>query len=197
MPDLPPSPPDSFPARAAFIDLLQSAATHASVSTFTLEDDAIVEPSSLLDDIGRAGLTPIVLDRPAVRVFEDEALMAGTLAGRGRDALQLSAETLAALQAYDWPGNVRELENALERAAVLTARGEIGPEALPSRVTSPRASPIVSDRLPPNPPLEIIERAYIHWVLQAEAGNKTRTAEILGIDPSTLYRKLLRYGMAE
>jgi two-component system response regulator HydG len=118
-------------------------------------------------------------------------------AGRGRDALQLSAETLAALQAYDWPGNVRELENALERAAVLTARGEIGPEALPSRVTSPRASPIVSDRLPPNPPLEIIERAYIHWVLQAEAGNKTRTAEILGIDPSTLYRKLLRYGMAE
>ena len=118
-------------------------------------------------------------------------------AGRGRDALQLSADALAALQAYDWPGNVRELENALERAAVLTARGEIGPEALPSRVTSPRASPIVSDRLPPNPPLEIIERAYIHWVLQAEAGNKTRTAEILGIDPSTLYRKLLRYGMAE
>ncbi len=73
------------PARAAFIDLLQSAATHASVSTFTLEDDAIVESSSLLDDIGHAGLTPIVLDRAAVRVFEDEALMAGTLAGRGRD----------------------------------------------------------------------------------------------------------------
>jgi two-component system response regulator HydG len=118
-------------------------------------------------------------------------------AGRGREPLQLAPEAIAALQAYDWPGNVRELENALERAAVLTARGEIGVDALPSRVTSPRASPIVSDRLPPNPPLEIIERAYIHWVLQAEAGNKTRTAEILGIDPSTLYRKLLRYGMTE
>ena len=45
--------------------------------------------------------------------------------------------------------------------------------------------------------LEIIERAYIHWVLQAEGGNKTRTAEVLGIDPSTLYRKLLRYGISE
>ena len=38
-----------------------------------------------------------------------------------------------------------------------------------------------------------IERAYIMWVLQAESGNKTRTAEVLGIDPSTLYRKLARY----
>jgi len=39
----------------------------------------------------------------------------------------------------------------------------------------------------------VIERAYIMWVLQAEGGNKTRAAEVLGIDPSTLYRKLSRY----
>ena len=69
--------------------------------------------------------------------------------------------------------------------------------ALPSRITSERAQPLVSDRLPPNPPLEIIERAYILWVLQAEGGNKTRAAEVLGIDPSTLYRKLVRYGIQE
>lgn len=118
-------------------------------------------------------------------------------AGRGREPLQLAPAAVEALQAYDWPGNVRELENALERAAVLTPRGEIGLDTLPARVSTPRAAPIVSDRLPPNPPLEIIERAYIHWVLQAESGNKTRAAEILGIDPSTLYRKLIRYGMAE
>ncbi len=118
-------------------------------------------------------------------------------ASRGREPLQLAAAAVEALQAYDWPGNVRELENALERAAVLTPRGEIGLDALPDRISAPRAAPIVSDRLPPNPPLEIIERAYIHWVLQAESGNKTRAAEILGIDPSTLYRKLIRYGMAE
>jgi DNA-binding NtrC family response regulator len=116
---------------------------------------------------------------------------------RGRQSYRLAAEALAAMQAYDWPGNVRELENALERAAVLSEHGEILPESLPGRITAPKSMPLVSDHLPPNPPLEIIERAYIHWVLQAEGGNKTRAAEVLGIDPSTLYRKLLRYGISE
>ena len=73
------------PARATFVDLLQSATAHASVSTFSLEDDALVEPSSLLDDIGRAGLTPIALDIPDVRVFQDEALaLAGSQLRRRR-----------------------------------------------------------------------------------------------------------------
>jgi two-component system response regulator HydG len=45
--------------------------------------------------------------------------------------------------------------------------------------------------------MEVVERAYIQWVLQAEGGNKTRAAEVLGIDPSTLYRKLHRYGIGE
>jgi DNA-binding NtrC family response regulator len=117
--------------------------------------------------------------------------------GRGQQPPTLSSETRSVLQSYDWPGNVRELENALERAAVLSQGKEIRPETLPDRLTSQKATPLVSDRLPPNPQLEIIERAYIHWVLQAEGGNKTRTAEVLGIDPSTLYRKLLRYGISE
>jgi len=114
---------------------------------------------------------------------------------RGRVPPRLTAEALTVLQAYDWPGNVRELENALERAVVLSDGDEIPPAALPDRLTAQAASPLVSDRLPPNPPLEIIERAYIEWVLQSEGGNKTRTAEVLGIDPSTLYRKLVRYGL--
>lgn len=62
-------------ARAAFVDLLQSAGRHVSVSTFLLEDDALVEGSPLLDDIPRAGLTRVALDVPDTRVFEDEALL--------------------------------------------------------------------------------------------------------------------------
>ena len=116
-------------------------------------------------------------------------------ASRGKEPLKLAPPTLTALQNYDWPGNVRELENALERAAVLSASGEIQPSTLPARLIDRPAPPLVSASLPPNPTLEIIERAYIHWVLHAESGNKTRAAEVLGIDPSTLYRKLLRYGM--
>jgi DNA-binding NtrC family response regulator len=117
---------------------------------------------------------------------------------RNRGAVpRLTADVLSALQAYDWPGNVRELENALERAVVLSEGEELQLSALPVRITTPAPRPLVSDNLPPNPSLEIIERAYIQWVLQAEGGNKTRAAEILGIDPSTLYRKLIRYGLQE
>ena len=115
---------------------------------------------------------------------------------RGRQ-FRFSEEALRVLQSYDWPGNVRELENAVERAAIL-ARGEvIEPEELPVRVVKPEAVPLVSERPPANPTLELVERAYILWVLQAEGGNKARAAEVLGIDPSTLYRKLSRYGVSE
>ncbi|HVH11722.1 MAG TPA: sigma-54 dependent transcriptional regulator, partial [Longimicrobium sp.] len=97
---------------------------------------------------------------------------------RGRPVPRLSGEVVSALQAYDWPGNVRELENALERAAVLTGDGEeIGVSTLPPRITHRQPQPLVSANLPPNPTLEIIERAYIHWVLFSEGGNKTRAAE--------------------
>jgi two-component system response regulator HydG len=146
-------------------------------------------------------LNVITLHLPPLRDrSEDVPLLASFFlerfaAGRGRSAPVLSQEAVDALAAYDWPGNVRELENALERAAVLTAEGEIQVSALPSRITERAPQPLVSAALPPNPTLEIVERAYIHWVLQSESGNKTRAAEVLGIDPSTLYRKLLRYGM--
>ncbi len=108
---------------------------------------------------------------------------------------ELSESALEVLCGYDWPGNVRELENALERAAVVTEGGLIDVDALPERVTRTPAPQLVSDDRPTNPPMEVIERAYIQWVLQAEGGNKTRAAEVLGIDPSTLYRKLNRYGI--
>ena len=109
----------------------------------------------------------------------------------------LSPEALDVLMGYDWPGNVRELENALERAAVVAVGGAIVPQGLPERVRDRPEVRLADEPPPPNPTMEVIERAYIHWVLQAEGGNKTRAAEVLGIDPSTLYRKLNRYGLAE
>jgi DNA-binding NtrC family response regulator len=114
---------------------------------------------------------------------------------RGEPAKRLSDEAAAALLAYNWPGNVRELENALERAVILTLGPTIGLSALPERVTERRTESLVAERSAPNPTLEVIEKAYIMWVLQSEQGNKTRAAEALGIDPSTLHRKLARYGV--
>lgn len=114
---------------------------------------------------------------------------------RGEGPKHLTDAALAALGEYAWPGNVRELENAIERAIILTTGDAIDVNALPERVVEPRTEPLVSTRTPPNPTLEAVERAYIMWVLQSESGNKSRAAEVLGIDPSTLYRKLSRYGV--
>ncbi len=111
----------------------------------------------------------------------------------GKEAKSLDQDALSAIVSYDWPGNVRELENALERAVTLTPGPVIAASALPAKITERRAPPLASERTHPNPTLEVIERAYIMWVLQGEGGNKTRAAEVLGIDPSTLYRKLGRY----
>ncbi|MFQ5689642.1 MAG: sigma-54-dependent transcriptional regulator [Gemmatimonadota bacterium] len=111
----------------------------------------------------------------------------------GKDVKRLSAEAMSVLQGYRWPGNVRELENVIERAVVLTPGKTIKPDALQARLRSRAPEPIVQDKPPANPPLEVIERAYIEHVLRAEHGNKSRAAEVLGIDPSTLYRKINRY----
>ena len=115
----------------------------------------------------------------------------------GGEPRTLSDEALALLKEYDWPGNVRELENALERAAVVAPGQLLDADLLPERVRRRPEARVVQDATPPNPTMDVIERAYILWVLHAEGGNKTRAAEVLGIDPSTLYRKLNRYGIGE
>jgi two-component system response regulator HydG len=117
--------------------------------------------------------------------------------GNGAPAPVVAEETLDVLNCYEWPGNVRELENALERAVVVAQGARIRPADLPDRVRESPRPRLGTEEPPPNPTMEVVERAYIHWVLQAEGGNKSRAAEVLGIDPSTLYRKLNRYGIAE
>ena len=144
-------------------------------------------------------LNVIAIHLPPLRVRRDdiqllaEAFLRRMAAERKEEPKTLAPEALDAVLVYDWPGNVRELENALERAATLSPGPEIGPAALPPRVTERHPEPLVAERPHPNPTLDVVERAYITWVLQAEGGNKTRAAEVLGIDPSTLYRKLSRY----
>jgi two-component system response regulator HydG len=144
-------------------------------------------------------LNVIALDLPPLRDRRDdlllliEALLNRLSAESDSSPKALSSDALDAVMVYDWPGNVRELENALEHAVVLTRGNVIDAGALPIRITTRRKEPLVADRSYINPALDVIERAYIMWVLQAEGGNKTRAAEVLGIDPSTLYRKLSRY----
>ncbi len=136
---------------------------------------------------------PPLRERPDDIALLVEACLERLAAERGQEPRRLSQAALEVLLAYGWPGNVRELENVLEHAALVSQGPEISVDALPERVRSPRASPFVSERAHASPTLDAVERAYILWVLQSEGGNKTRAAEVLGIDPSTLYRKLSRY----
>jgi two-component system response regulator HydG len=146
-------------------------------------------------------LNVIQLHLPPLRQRkEDIAVLANHFLatnGAGERQLGLSDEAMQVLSEYDWPGNVRELQNALERAAVVASGDRITPAALPDRVREAPAPRVGALEAPPNPTMEVVERAYILWVLQSEGGNKTRAAEVLGIDPSTLYRKLNRYGIEE
>jgi two-component system response regulator HydG len=138
---------------------------------------------------------PPLRDRPGDVELLAEAFLGRAAESRGEEPRSLQPEALEAMQAYDWPGNVRELENALERAGILAKGNSIPLTALPEKVSERKREPLVSGAAQANPTLDTIERAYILWVLENEGGNKLRTAEILGIDPSTLHRKLSRYDL--
>jgi two-component system response regulator AtoC len=98
------------------------------------------------------------------------------------------------LVAYRWPGNVRELENVIARALALNPSGMVLPEDLPEALTHPQPSAkgatglrsLFTDR----PTLNMLEKRYAELVLQECAGNKSRAAEVLGIDRKTLSRLL-------
>jgi DNA-binding NtrC family response regulator len=125
---------------------------------------------------------------------EDIPLLAEHFAHKhGRAAgATLSPAARDLLVAYGWPGNVRELENVIARALAMNPSGVILPEDLPEALRGatrvPPGAPglAVDDR----PTLAELERRYAAQVLKETGGNKTRAAEVLGIDRKTLYRLL-------
>jgi DNA-binding NtrC family response regulator len=110
---------------------------------------------------------------------------------------KISDETLKKLIAYPWPGNVRELENTIERAVLLSKNDEIGITELPEKINENEPLNLVDGTKMENPTLEEIEKAYIYWVLKNAGWHKNKASQILGIDSSTLYRKIEKYGLKE
>ena len=98
-----------------------------------------------------------------------------------------SGEALDALLEYDWPGNIRELRNCLERALIITPGEIIEAEAL--FINKGKSFPIKFDEIG-IVSLKKLEEAYINWTLDKLDGNKTKTAEVLGITARGLYYKL-------
>ncbi len=120
---------------------------------------------------------------------------------RGREA-QLSAEAVAALQRHHWPGNVRELENAIERACILSDTMTLEPRDLGFATSAPNELETLqqldlSGTLSEvgHRALRLVERRKIGRALEANLGNKSKTAEDLGVSYKTLLNKMKEYAL--
>jgi DNA-binding NtrC family response regulator len=134
---------------------------------------------------------------PLARHFLDRL----SLRMRGRPA-HFAPTTERILTAYDYPGNVRELRNLIERAVILTANDEIGPECIvlsgPAREAGQAAPRFLSVDLDPTgrpPTLEELERAYLARLLEYAQGNRTQAARLAGISYPTIAKKIADYGL--
>jgi DNA-binding NtrC family response regulator len=133
---------------------------------------------------------PPLRERPEdVRVLAEHFLEQNAAYGRKR----LSAEVLARLEAYAWPGNVRELQHAIQRAVILSTGDEIGTADLPPEMRV--AGPAAAGLQPAAGSLEEMERQHIVATLRQVGGHRGKAAALLGIDPKTLYRKVMGYGI--
>jgi len=126
----------------------------------------------------------------------------------GQNEPELAHGAIEALHNFDWSGNVRQLRNCLERAMLLADNGMITPREFPPEIAFPSDRPSVSvsygvahasstngfhNAAPTN--LRDVERQQIIGALEKTGWHRGKTAELLGISPSTLYRRLREYGL--
>jgi transcriptional regulator with PAS, ATPase and Fis domain len=133
-------------------------------------------------------LPPLRERREDIKLLAQFFLEQYAVYGRKR----VSAAALQALERYSWPGNVRELQHAIQRAVILCPGEEIHERDLPAEVTGGGTV----EAVPPTGSLEAMERQHIVSILRQVGGHRAKAAALLGIDPKTLYRKILGYGIS-
>jgi two-component system response regulator HydG len=108
----------------------------------------------------------------------------------------ITEKALSRLRRYDWPGNVRELENAIERAVIIAQGNMITLDDLPdaARGAESEVDARKTVEVEVGTPIDEVERRLILETLSYNNGDRTRTAQMLGIGRKTLYRKLQQYG---
>jgi DNA-binding NtrC family response regulator len=144
-------------------------------------------------------LSVIVIRLPTLRERREDipllvaAFLKAACKRAGRQ-IELSSGALEVLLAYDWPGNVRQLENTIERIVLFSRGAVVGRDDLPVLLHSGRRD-TPAGLFEDLPTLDDVERRYLEHVLKAVGRNRTRAAEVLGIDRRTLYRMAERYGI--
>jgi transcriptional regulator with PAS, ATPase and Fis domain len=177
--------------QAVKIDCRLVAATNADL------DKEVAEGRFRADLFYRLNVIPIQL--PPLRQRRDDIpLLVDHFLKRhagGGVEKSVNKDALDLIMKHDWPGNVRELENVMERVLILDDSGTIEPTDLPDNIRfgqQQRGSLVIES---PDLTLEQLEKEYILKVLQHTNWQKKRASEILGINASTLYRKLISYGI--
>jgi two-component system response regulator HydG len=175
---------------ARHVDVRVIAATHQDL-------EARVRSGQLRADLYyRLNVVPLAV--PALRErAEDVPMLIEHFLARARarnphsPVEQFAPDLVSALAAARWPGNVRELENLVERVVVIATTPVVGTSEVramaPGVFEDASAFRVDDDNMPP---LRQMEDRYIAWVLSRCDGNKTRAAEILGVDVSTIHRRL-------
>ena len=110
-----------------------------------------------------------------------------------KEIIGIDSKAKAALLKYDWPGNIRQLQNCIESSVVMSNGKQIKLEDLPLSVSEYTGQEAIS--IPMGISLEDAEKIIIMQNLSANKGNKSKTADILGIGRKTLHRKLNEYGL--
>ena len=130
----------------------------------------------------------------------DIPLLANYFLGRhtarlGKPVKGITTRALGALMRHDWPGNARELENAIQSMIILTETDMLDVDVLPPGLAAEQPAPGRAMEVIEPQSLEEIEAYFIAKTLRETQGNRATAAEILGIDKSTLWRKIKRYGL--
>lgn len=112
-----------------------------------------------------------------------------------KDIHYISPEALRIITNYDWPGNIRELENVIEHAFVVCNGDAIKTEHLPLKLQRELKDIDIPENSSPSTPLEDAEKKSLIEILDKFNGNRTKTAAALGINKTTLWRKMKKYNL--
>jgi DNA-binding NtrC family response regulator len=162
------------------------AATHRNLGK-------MVEDGTFREDLYYR-LNVFTISLPALREHGEDIpalanhFLAYYAAKENRPVLQIQKGALQLLQRHSWKGNIRELRNVLERASIMAEGDTILPENLPFEIQK-------QDKGSSSLTLASVEKDHIQKVLRYTNGNKTKTAVLLGIGLTTLYRKMEEYGL--
>ena len=202
----------SFPLQSKLLRVVQDGEVQPLGSTKTLyvETRIIASTNKDLNAMVAAGtfredlfyrLNVITVDVPPLaQRREDVPLLIDHFINRfrliyGKSIQGVTQRVVDTLMNYDFPGNVRELENAIEHAFVLSKSGMIDIEHLPAAMVAGAASRRAASRPPSGDPLDAAEAREIKRCLEKHRGNRTLAARELNLHRTTLWRKMMKYGI--